>query len=108
MIYTYDQNVDISQQDIGKKATAFLCILHYKYWCKSEKEKEEIEMILKHNEEEKRKKFLDYDRMFRQNEERVDDQIKNAKEENSVKVVTNVDKWYSKIWNFVHNIFKRK
>ena len=106
-IYTYDKTIELAEQEIGKRAVALLCILHYKYWCESQEERDEIKKILKQNGEAKKKKFLDYDEMFDKNkEEEIEEDIE--KEETSLKVVSTADKWYSKIWNFVCNIFKRK
>ena len=57
-------NTPLTEQDINKKTTAFLCMLHYNYWCKDETEKNVIDEILEHNENEKREKYFKYQENF--------------------------------------------
>ena len=46
----YDINKPLTNQKINKNTAAILCILHYNYWCKDDKEKEKISNILEYNE----------------------------------------------------------
>lgn len=36
---TYDLSIPLYKQNISRKAAAFLCLLHYNYWCNFEEEK---------------------------------------------------------------------
>ena len=51
---SYDKSLPLNKQNISSKAAAFICMLHYNYWCKSEQEKERINIVLKHNQQKKR------------------------------------------------------
>ena len=37
----YDINEPLAQQKISKNTAAFICMLHYNYWCADEKEKDD-------------------------------------------------------------------
>ncbi len=45
-----DPNKGIEEQDISEDARAFLAMLKYRYWCKSEKEKQELLAVIQANE----------------------------------------------------------
>lgn len=53
----YNLSEALMPQNLSKKATAFICFLHYKYWCETEEEKTKINKILKYNEEKNREKY---------------------------------------------------
>ena len=61
----YNENIPFSQQDISKEAVAFICMLHYNYWCKTEEEKAKINKILSYNEQQKRKKYFEFEKKIR-------------------------------------------
>ena len=49
----YDSNIPLAKQNISKNATAFICMLHYNYWCTSEEEKEKLKKVLDYNQKKK-------------------------------------------------------
>lgn len=79
-IIDYNSNIradiPLSEQKIGKKTVAFLCMLHSKYWCNDAKEKEVINKILENNEIEKRKEDFKYQETFGRT--RTKENISNA------------------------------
>ena len=46
----YDKNTRIEDLNISEEARMFLVMLKIKYWCKDEKEREEVRNLLKDNE----------------------------------------------------------
>ena len=58
----YNENLPFSQQNISKEAVAFICMLHYNYWCKTEEEKAKINKILECNEKKKREKYFKFEK----------------------------------------------
>lgn len=93
----YDSNIPLNEQNISKKTSDFLCMLHYNYWCKDAKEKKVLDEILDHNEEKRRKETFEYQEKFKEkNEKNVD---------NNVLVVK--DNWIKKIVNNIKGFFNR-
>ena len=45
----YDINKPLSKQNIRKRTASFMAMLHYDYWCKSDKEKAELNEMLEKN-----------------------------------------------------------
>ena len=56
----YDISEPLSEQKISKKATEFICMLHYNYWSTPE-EKIKIKKILKYNTEQARNRYFKYE-----------------------------------------------
>lgn len=73
----YDLNKRLINQELSTNATAFVCFLHYKYWCENEEEKAKIEKILEYNEKKNKEKY-DVNNIFKQ-EENIE--IKNHQNE---------------------------
>lgn len=75
----YSKDIPIYEQKLDKKTVAFLCMLHYNYWCESEKEKQQIEKILNYNQKLKIKKYDKYRERFKNNksEEKTKDKENN-------------------------------
>lgn len=57
----YTENIPLNKQNIKKETISILALLHLNYWCENEKEKYELNQILKNNEirhqDELRKKY---------------------------------------------------
>ena len=46
----YDRNIDLNKQKIRKESLSIIALIHLKYWCDSDAEKEKLIYILKDNE----------------------------------------------------------
>ena len=106
---TYDLSIPMYKQNISKKGTAFICLLHYNYWCTSEEEKNRIDKVLKYNTEKVKEEYSDYEKMFNTNKPQIskeniieDDSIENK---NNVAIaVKKDDTIFRRIWKFVRNV----
>lgn len=108
----FDLTVPLYKQNISERAAAFICILHYNYWCTSEEEKHQIKKILEHNTEQAKKKYCDYEKMFnnnnpQKNKEKTIANNPNTNTDNTAIIVKNDDAIFKKIWKFIRNIFSR-
>lgn len=106
----YDVSAPLSEQKISKKATAFICMLHYNYWSTSE-EKIKINKVLKYNTEQARNMYFKYEEKLNKNNAGTDADKSNEKEfvinkDNTAIAVKNDISWFKKILNFFKNIFK--
>lgn len=84
------------QPNISKESIAFICMLHCKYWCKTEEEKAKINKILEYNEKKKREKYFEFEKKM-ENE-------KYAKTEEKALVVINKKNIFQRILNFFKNL----
>lgn len=75
----YDLDKSLATQGLSQKATAFICFLHYKYWCKTEDEKQKISKILEYNEKKNKEKY-DVNNIFKQ-ENNIKKNIEKDEEE---------------------------
>ena len=110
--YTYDESKSLSEQKISEDAQIILSVLFVKYIANDE-EKSEIENLVTENE----KKLYD---VFKKPEAKKSIQAEEIKVENlneekiledineSVQLVKKSDKWYTKIIDFIKNIFSKK
>ena len=63
----YNKNTPLYKQKIEKASLTYIFVLHYNYWCDSEKDKEKNLDILIRNEENKQKRLQElynYDKLF--------------------------------------------
>ena len=74
----YNKETPIYEQKLEKKTVAFLCMLHYNYWCESEMERRQINKILNYNQKLKIKEYDKYKQKFKKNK------IKDKKENNQL------------------------
>ncbi|MBR2744577.1 MAG: hypothetical protein IKE01_04705 [Clostridia bacterium] len=94
--------------NISKEAISFICMLHCKYWCESEEEKQEINDILKNNEIKLREKYFGY---FNRNNNSETVEIKsddNVEKIDENKSLTTVNKSRFNFIKKIINFFKRK
>ncbi len=114
---TYYDNVLLSKQKISNDTAAFICMLHYNYWCETDNEKRKINKILNYNEQKIREEsFKDEEKLYKKdliNNDATNE--KNQKIEEPHEEVNNKEKmlvskkeikWYKKIVLFFVKIFK--
>ena len=108
---TFDLTIPLSKQNINNRSTAFICILHYNYWCTSKEEKNKINKILNYNTEQAKKKYCDYEKMFNNNKPQQNNEpsIENTSNTNNTTamIVKNDDTIFKKIWNFIKRVFRK-
>lgn len=101
----YNINIPLWKQNISKDATEFICMLHYNYWTRNDKEKYEIDNILSTNQK-KRDEYskLKYnsDNIFKKDEK------SEIKQENNVSMIEYKESMFTKIINKIKNIFSKK
>lgn len=107
---TYDLSIPLYEQNISKKATALICLLHYNYWCKSEEEKNKIDKILKYNTKQARDMSFKYEAKFNNNKnQRENDKLIKEelnKDNNCTAIaVKNKNSIFKKIWNLLKRIW---
>ena len=106
----YDLTIPLYKQNISKKATALICLLHYNYWCKSEEEKNKIDKILKYNTKQARDMSFKYEAKFNNNKnQRENDKLVKEdlnKDNNCTAIaVKNKNSIFKKIWNLLKRIW---
>jgi len=98
----------IIEQDLQPKTLTILAMLYLNYWCENEEEKESLSRQYADNdrksEEEARKKY-NPENLFK-NEEKSKIIIKDNNSEKSL-TITEKEKWYKKIFNFIRRLIKR-
>lgn len=77
---TYDMKIPLSRQNVSKKAAAFLCLLHYNYWCTSEEEKAKINKVLEYNYKKNREKYFKYEETLRSRNRQINIEEQNKNE----------------------------
>lgn len=97
----YDIKRPLSNQKIGQNTASFICMLHYNYWCNSEKEKNEIKQVLSQNE-------LDYEKTLYKYKEKWNDSGKEDLKKEVAIIEIKTEKWYNKVLNLFKRLFKRK
>lgn len=110
--YTYDESKGLSEQKISEDAQVILSVLFVKYIA-NDKEKSEIENLITENEKKlydvfkkpEHKKSIQTEeiKVEELNEEKIIEEINE-----SVQLVKKSDKWYTKIIDFIKNIFSKK
>lgn len=110
--YTYDESKVLSEQKISEDAQVILSVLFVKYIA-NDKEKSEIENLITENEkklydvfkkpEPKKSIQAEEIKVEELNEEKIIEEINE-----SVQLVKKSDKWYTKIIDFIKNIFSKK
>lgn len=110
----YNIEKPLAEQNIKKRTAAFICMLHYKYWCKTDEERAEINKILSDNERKIKEKYS-VDNIFKK--DRVKENFKTTeqqevKQEEKIaankELVKYQEKWYTKFVNFIKRFFIKK
>lgn len=108
---TYDINKPLEEQNIKKRTAAFICMLHYKYWCESDEEKKEIVDILNENYEKQKEKYFAYEKtMFKKEDKQQQNQgqvVQQSPEpvEQQNSLVVKKENVFVKFINFIKRIF---
>ncbi len=98
-ITKYNKDLPIYEQELDKNTIAFLCMLHYNYWCESDNEKKQIEKILNYNQNLKIIKYNQYRERFKKKN------IKSRNEENQlIQIKQGIIK---KITNYIRLFIKK-
>jgi len=98
-ITKYNKDLPIYEQELDKNTIAFLCMLHYNYWCESDNEKKQIEKILNYNQNLKIIKYNQYSERFKKKN------IKSRNEENQlIQIKQGIIK---KITNYIRLFIKK-
>ena len=106
----YNISIPLSEQNISKKTAAFICMLHYNYWCTSEEEKEQINKIIKYNTEKNREKYFNYEKNFNDNMFKINN-VNEIEEKSQLNnnVTTLIEKkeitWIERFFDFIREIF---
>lgn len=96
----YDINIPLFKQNIKKRTASFLCMLHYKYWCKTVEEKAEIVEILNDNEKKCREKY-NVENVFKNNE-----RIEIDKVQEITVLIEKKENIFTKLFIFIKNFFR--
>lgn len=106
--FEINPEIDLSEQNISKKANAIIILLYKKYFA-SEKQKQILNRILRENEqklEQKKKEIYDVD-IFKSNNKnkdlKIDDEIKNNQ-----LIVVNEKSFFRNILDRIKKLFKIK
>lgn len=98
----------IIEKDLQPKTLSILAMLYLNYWCENDEEKKSLTKQYADNdkkrEEEARKKY-DPENLFK-NEDKSKVIIKDNNSEKSL-TITEKEKWYKKIFNFIRRIIIR-
>lgn len=79
----YSIDDDIQKQDISTEAMAIIALMHLNYWCKSQKEKDELRELFKKNEEEYVKlqnEKYNPDNLFKKDESKIQGEVTAKKQ----------------------------
>ena len=105
---TYDLSKPIHEQEISKEAISIIALLHLNYWCKSEKEKQDLTKLFNENtlkkEEEKQKKYS-VDNLFKNR--KVEQAVTNEEEKSNMQMIEYKENVFNKIINFIKRMFKK-
>lgn len=105
-IYHKDQALQTG--DITREALALIAALNLQYWCKDEDVKTELKKQYIENGKKEEAKYND---IFKDAEEKVrlkvEESKRNLENQNSKALVIKKDSIFSKVLNFIKNIFKR-
>lgn len=100
----YVDDIPLNKQNIKKETISLIALLHLNYWCEGAEEKNQIEYLLKKNEEEYQNKLRDKynpDNLFKRYKEE-----KNRIQDN-VEVVVYKESLFKKIINKIKQRFSR-
>lgn len=105
----YTSDMDLSKQNIKKDTFAMISLLHLKYWCDSDKEKEHLLKLFQYNEEkhqEELRKRYNPDDIFKKHTSKM------TSEENNINNQANIqaykEPFFKKIINKIKSIFRIK
>ena len=77
---------ELENMTVKKDTIAMIALFHYKYWCESDEEREELKKIFEENQilkdEEVRKKY-DLDNIFKQDSNKEENVVENKQSESS-------------------------
>jgi len=101
-------NISLAEQNLQRKTLALLAMLNLNYWCKDEKEKEEMLKIYSENdkkiEAEIRERYKP-DHLFKKKEK--EEQNNQVKQENTELIEYKEQNIFKKILNKIMKFFKR-
>lgn len=106
----YTEDIPLNKQNIKKETLSIIALLHLNYWCENSNEKNELNQMLKDNENryqnELRKKY-NSDNIFKNRNKK--DEIKENIVQNEVALVVEYEEpIFKKLINKIKNIFKMK
>lgn len=101
----YDIDKPLSKQNLKRRTVAFICMLDYNYWCKTEEERTQINKILLKNEEKIKEKYS-VNNIFKQDKEKEANEKEEVLKENK-ELIKYEEKWYTKFINFIKKILKK-
>jgi len=106
--WEYDDTKTLKEQNLNRKTIAMLAYLNMQYLVSSD-QKELLEQIHSFNEQksekEKAKKYSSND-LFKERNNKENDNIEKGKNENVMLIQIKNDKWYHKIFSFFRTLFK--
>ena len=101
-------NISLAEQNLQRKTLALLAMLNLNYWCKDEKEKEEMLKIYSENDkkiETEMREIYNPDNLF--NKKEKEEQNNEIKQENTEIIEYKEQKIFKKILNKIMEFFKR-
>ncbi len=107
----YSMNIPLSEQNISKRAVSFICMIHYRYWCVSDKEKEMINSVLLDNKKKQQEKYFNYFSKGKEqsvNLDKTKEDNRSDKNNQQLMVISDAHKWYRKIYYKILNVLKIK
>lgn len=103
----YNMEITLNRQNINKESLNILALMHYNYWCNNQDEKNELQNILKNNEElheeNLRKKYNPED-LFKNKK----NNYTNVDAVNNTAIVEYKESIFRRIINKIKNIFNFK
>ena len=103
----YNMEITLNRQNINKESLNILALMHYNYWCNNQDEKNELQNILKNNEElheeNLRKKYNPED-LFKNKK----NNYTNVDAVNNTAIVEYKENVFRRIINKIKNIFNFK
>ena len=101
-------NISLAEQNLQRKTLALLAMLNLNYWCKDEKEKEEMLKIYSENDkkiETEMREIYNPDNLF--NKKEKEEQNNEIKQENTEIIEYKEQNIFKKILNKIMEFFKR-
>lgn len=103
----YNMEITLNRQNINKESLNILALMHYNYWCNNQDEKNELQNILKNNEElheeNLRKKYNPED-LFKNKK----NNYTNVDAVNNTAIIEYKENVFRRIINKIKNIFNFK
>ena len=106
----YDLDIPLYKQKISKEAISIIALIHLKYWCKNDQEREELYKIFENNFrilEEQKNKMYSYNKLFK-NEKKYEEDFNNGKNEKDMEIMPYKESTLKKIIDYIKNVFSRK